>query len=62
MYLVIRFFLIQSLINEEFNLSNPHVKVNKKPIKETLKYIYHTLKSNLFFAPKSVTPSGLESE
>jgi hypothetical protein len=52
MYLVIRFNLIQSLINKEFNLSNPHVKSSKKSIKEILKYIYHTLKSNLFFAPK----------
>jgi len=52
MYLCIRFMLIQSLINKEFNLSNPHVKSNKKSAKEILKYIYHTLKSNLFFAPK----------
>ena len=52
MYLFIRFMLIQSLINKEFNLSNPHVKANKKSIKEIFKYIYHTLKSNIFFAPK----------
>lgn len=52
MYLVIRFILIQSLINKEFNLSNPHVKANKSSTKEKLKYIYYTLKSNLFFAPK----------
>lgn len=52
MYLVVRFILIQSLINKEFNLSNPHVKANKKSIKEILKYIYHTLKSNLFLASK----------
>ncbi len=51
-YLFVRFILIQSLINKEFNLSNPHVKANKKSIKEIFKYIYHTLKSNLFFAPK----------
>ena len=52
MYLVVRFILIQSLINKEFNLSNPHVKANKSSTKEKLKYIYYTLKSNLFFAPK----------
>ncbi|QKF58963.1 hypothetical protein [Aliarcobacter lanthieri] len=52
MYLMIRFMLIQSLINKEFNLSNPHVKVNKKSLKEIFKYIYYTLKSNLYFAPK----------
>ncbi len=52
MYLCIRFMLIQSLINKEFNLSNPHVKANNSSIKEKLQYIYHTLKSNLFFAPK----------
>ena len=52
MYLFIRFILIQSLINKEFKLSNPHVKSNKKPLKEIFKYIYHTLKSNIFFAPK----------
>lgn len=52
MYLVVRFMLLQSLINKEFNLSNPHVKTDKKSIKEILKYIYHTLKSNIFFAPK----------
>ena len=52
MYLVVRFMLIQSLINKEFNLSNPHVKANSKSIKEIFRYIYHTLKSNLFFAPK----------
>lgn len=52
MYLVIRFILIQSLINKEFSLSNPHIKANKKPIKEILKYIYYTVKSNIFFAPK----------
>lgn len=52
MYLCIRFMLIQYLINKEFNLSNPHVKANKKSAKKILKYIYHTLKSNLFFAPK----------
>lgn len=52
MYLVVRFMLIQSLINKDFNLSNPHVKANQKSIKEILKYIYYTLKSNLFFAPK----------
>jgi len=52
MYLVVRFILIQSLINKEFNLSNPHVKANKKSLGEILKYIYHTLRSNLFFAPK----------
>jgi len=52
MYLFVRFMLIQSLINKEFNLSNPHVKSNNKSTKEILKYIYHTLKSNLFFAPK----------
>lgn len=52
MYLVVRFALIQSLINKEFNLSNPHVKTNKKTIEEILKYVYHTLKANIFFAPK----------
>ena len=52
MYLIVRFILIQSLINKEFNLSNPHVKANKSSTKEKLKYIYYTLKSNLFFAPK----------
>lgn len=52
MYLPIRFILLQSLINKEFNLSNPHVKANKKSINEVLHYIYHTLISNLFFAPK----------
>ncbi|MGJ0357244.1 hypothetical protein [Aliarcobacter cryaerophilus] len=52
MYLFVRFMLIQSLINKEFKLSNPHVKSNKKPLKEIFKYIYHTLKSNIFFAPK----------
>lgn len=51
-YLIVRFNLLQSLINKEFNLSNPHVKANKKSIKEIFKYIYHTLKSNLFFAPQ----------
>lgn len=52
MYLVVRFNLIQSLINKEFNLSHSHVKANKKSIKGILKYIYHTVKSNLFFVPK----------
>lgn len=52
MYLVIRFSLIQSLINKEFDLSNPHVQNSNRTIKENLTYIYHTLKSNLFFAPK----------
>lgn len=52
MYLIVRFNIIQSLINKEFNLTNPHVKANKKSPKEIFKYIYHTLKSNLFFAPK----------
>lgn len=52
MYLLVRFILIQALINKEFNLSNPHVKANKKSIKEIFKYIYNTLKSNIFFAPK----------
>jgi len=51
-YLVARVNLLQSLINVEFNLSNPHVQPNKKTIKEILHYIYNTLKSNLFFAPK----------
>lgn len=52
MYLIIRFNIIQSLINKEFNLTNPHVKANKKSPKEIFKYIYHTLKSNFLFAPK----------
>lgn len=52
MYLVIRFTLIQLLINKEFNLSNPHTKANKKSLKVILEYIYNTIKSNLFFAPK----------
>lgn len=52
MYLTIRFTLMQSLINKEFNLSNPHVKSNKKSIRDIFKYIFYTLKSNLFFAPK----------
>lgn len=52
LYLFIRFILIQSLVSKNFNLSNPHVKANKKSIKEIFKYIYNTLKSNLFFAPK----------
>lgn len=52
MYLVVRFYIIQSLINKEFNLSNPHIKANNSSVKEKLKYIYYTLKSNLFFAPK----------
>ena len=52
MYLLIRFVLLQSLINKEFDLINPHVKENKKSIKDIFKYIYHTLKSNVFFALK----------
>ena len=52
MYLIVRFNIIQSIINKEFNLTNPHVKANKKSLKEIFKYIYHTLKSNLLFAPK----------
>lgn len=52
MYLPIRFILLQSLINKEFNLSNPHVKAARQSIKEIFHYIYHTLKYNLFFAPR----------
>lgn len=52
MYLIVRFNIIQSLINKEFNLTNPHIKANKKSLKDTFKYVYHTLKSNLFFVPK----------
>lgn len=52
MYLMVRSGLIQLLINKEFNLSNPHIKANSRSINEMLKYIYHTLKSNIFFAPK----------
>ena len=51
-YLIVRVYIIQSLINKEFNLTNPHIKANKKSAKEIFKYIYHTLKSNLLFAPK----------
>jgi len=51
-YLIARCNIIQSLINKEFNLTNPHAKANKKSAKEIFKYIYHTLKSNLLFAPK----------
>ena len=35
----IRFDIIQSLINKQFNLTNPHVKANKKSLKEIFKYI-----------------------
>lgn len=52
MYLLMRSHLIQLLINREFKLSNPHVKESKRSIKKILLYIYHTLKTNLFFSPK----------
>ena len=52
MYLLDRITLIQSLIDKEFNLSNNEIKVNIKVNIMILKYIYHTIKSNIFFAPK----------
>ncbi len=52
MYLVIRFTLLQSIINKEYNLTNPHVKEQKKSLLKTIVYILKTLQSNLFFAPK----------
>lgn len=51
LYLTIRFMLIQSLINKEFNLVIPNSRLNKKSIIEIFKYIYYTLKLNIFFAP-----------
>ncbi len=52
LYLFIRFSLIQSLVSKNFNLSNPSIQDNQKSIKGIVKYVYHTLRSNIFFAPK----------
>lgn len=52
MYFIIRYELVQWLIDKEFNLSSSFIKPKNKPIKEILKYIYHTLKLNLYLAPR----------
>ena len=51
-YLFVRNILLQSIIFKQFSLTNPHIKENPKSLKAILKYIYHTLKSNIFFSPK----------
>ncbi len=52
MYLQVKFILLQYIIDKNFNLTQPHVKQSKQSIKHLLAYLYNTLKSNLFFAPK----------
>ena len=51
MYLIIRSLLLQTIINKDFNLSSSHVD-KKKSFIGILKYIFYTIKSNLFLAPK----------
>ena len=43
--------LLQTIINKDFNLSSSHVD-KKKSFIGILKYIFYTIKSNLFLAPK----------
>ncbi|WP_066163938.1 hypothetical protein [Aliarcobacter cryaerophilus] len=52
LYLFVRNILFLSIIFKHFSLSNPHIEENPKSIRAIFKYIYHTLKSNIFFAPK----------
>lgn len=51
-YFIIKSNIINKIISNQFELSNPHVDVKKYTLTDVMKYVYHTLKSNLFFAPK----------
>lgn len=52
LYLIVRFRLLQSMIDSAFNLSNPHVK-GQVTIIGMFKYLYHAVRYNIFLVKKS---------
>lgn len=51
LFLPIRFFLYQSIINQTFHLSNPHIAPKRTSLSQKILYAFHTLRSNLFLSP-----------
>lgn len=52
LYLIVRFRLLQAMIDNSFSLSNPHVK-GQFTIIGMFKYLYYAVRYNIFFVKKS---------